>query len=110
MIIHDLFEPRWVRSGAVCGRDLGFGKACPGTLSVMRQRVSAWPAHQADPELAIVRLPSLDDVDLCTTDPSMGHRLGVGVCTSCSVRIPIMRSDVTGRPASLSTVDAWGVL
>lgn len=108
MLIHQLFEPRWVREGEKCSRDLGFGKWCSGRLSVQTERLSAWPAHQAVKDLAIQRLPSLSDVDLCTTDPSLGHRLGVGMCSKCSVRIPIYRADLTGRPAGLMTHEMWG--
>lgn len=110
MIIHRMFEPRWERQGQPCGRDLAFGRRCQGTLSVRVERLSAWPAHQRDPAMAVVLLPTLADRDASISDPSLGHRLGLGVCDSCSVQIPILRGHVSGRPACLSTADLWGDL
>lgn len=110
MLIHRIFEPRWNRDRQQCGRDLGFGRQCTGTLSVRRQRLSGWPAHQADPQLAIVMLPTLGDRDVSIEDPSQGHRIGLGICDSCSVKIPIHRSDCEHFPASQPCDDLWGEL
>ena len=108
MLIHRAFEPRWNRQGARCNRDLGFGKRCNGVLAVRRERLSGWPAHQADPQLAIVMLPTLADRDASISDPSLGHRIGLGICDSCSVQIPIYRSDCDRFPASQTCDELWG--
>ena len=47
---------------------------CDGTLTVQRDRLSGWPAHQAIPDLAIVLLPTLADRDVSISDPSIGHQ------------------------------------
>lgn len=107
MIIHRIFEPRWVKHGQKCNRALGFSKRCDGILSVQRDRLSGWPAHQAIPDLAIVLLPTLADRNVSISDPSMGHQLGIGVCSECSVKIPILRSDLMEIPASQPGALLW---
>jgi hypothetical protein len=53
-------------------------------------------------------LPTLADRDVSITDPSQGHRIGLGICDSCSVKIPIYRSDCEHFPASQPCDDLWG--